>query len=127
MPRTTTTSINLIALSLGGAAGFLSAALVALILWGLFTAVAVSEPVTAAIVGGVVVGLFLGGYVAGRISYRSVFHGSLTSLLAGAAITLLALGEGSPAPPLTMAGFIIGSAIIGGLGGFLADRRRSAR
>lgn len=121
------THIDWIAISVGGGAGFLSAALLAVLAWAALAAFRVSEPVTAAIVVGVLGGLLIGGFVAGRLSHRSVFHGSLTAVLAGTAITILALGEGSTASPLILGGFISGSAVIGGVGGWLAGRRKQSR
>ena len=116
---------NWIAISVGGAAGFLSAALVAVLFWAVLALLGVAEPVTTGIVGGVVSGLFVAGYVAGRISTRAVFHGSFTAVLAAAGITILAFGEGSPASAPTVAGFIAGAGVIGGVGGFAAARRQA--
>lgn len=126
MPRTTTPIVNWIAISLGGAAGFLSAATFALVTWLVLELFGAAEPVTAAIVVGVLLGLFCSGYVAGRMSQRAVFNGALTAVLSGAAITLLALGEGSPAPAPVMTGFIAGSAVLGGIGALVADRRKQS-
>lgn len=119
------THLNWIAVSVGGAAGFLSAAIIALLFWAGLAVLRVDEPVTTAIVGGVLSGLFVAGYASGRISERSVFHGSFTAILAAAGITVLAFGEGSPAAALTVAGFIAGAAFLGGAGGYVAARRKA--
>ena len=121
-------SVNWIAITLGGAGGFLLAALAALTFWiGLNLGGAGDNAVTGGIVLGVLTGTFCGGFLAGNAHPRSIFHGALTGVLLAGGITLVALGEGSPAPASTRAGFIIGAGVIGGLGGWVAHVRRQRR
>lgn len=120
--------IRVLPILVGGAGGFLLAAFAAILFWaGLRLGGAGEDAVTGGIVLGVVLGTFLGGFLAGNADPRSVFHGALTGVLLAGGITIVSLGEGSPAPALVQAGFVIGAGVIGGLGGWTADLRRQRR
>lgn len=120
--------IRVIPVLVGGAGGFLLSAIGAILCWaGLRLAGAGENAVTGGIVLGVILGTFGGGFLAGNADPRSVFHGSLTGILLASGITIVALGEGSPAAVLVQAGFLIGAGVIGGLGGWAADLRRQRK
>ena len=72
------------------------------------------------------VGEFAAGYVAGRLGapMASGFNGSLAALGLFAVFASLSLVSGSPAGPLTLAGFALVAAIIGHLAGAFGGRTR---
>lgn len=120
--------IRVLPVLVGGAGGFLLSAIGAILFWaGLRLAGAGEDAVTGGIVLGVILGTFCGGFLAGNADPRSVFHGSLTGVLLAGGVTIVALGEGSPAPAVVQAGFVLGAGVIGGLGGWAADVRRNRR
>ena len=90
--------ISLLPILVGGAGGFLSAAIAAVFFWALLLLIGADETaLTGGIVLGVVVGTFVSGFVAGNAHPRAVFHGALTGVALAGGITIVALGEGSPA------------------------------
>ena len=99
-------ALNLVAVGLGIGAGGLSATVVGLVV-------------------GIVVGLAVAGWVAGRLARHSErFHGAVTGLLlAGLMIVLARLG-GSPAPTSSVLWLAVLAAVISGLTGWLAGRRK---
>ncbi|MDH3308114.1 MAG: hypothetical protein OEO77_11430 [Acidimicrobiia bacterium] len=116
-------TVQWIAVFVGAAAGFLSAAFIATAVWAALSSLtAIDDPVTAAVIAGVLPGLAVAGYVTGRMTWRAVFHGGLVGVLAATAVTLMSLAAGSPAPPLVIIAFFGMAMVLGGAGGFVADR-----
>ena len=111
----------------GLGAGFLVLGLFAIVGWLLLAVAGVDDAGTAAVIAGAPLGAVAGGWVAGRTAVRSIFHGGLTGVLYAAGITFLSILDGSPATILTLGGFIIGGVLLGGFGGWLAERRRLSR
>ena len=125
-------SINFVAAGLGAVAGLLSmvfAGLVGLaILWlgaraGIDTGDIVTWAVLALALFG---GEFVAGYVAGRLvpPFFAHMHGAVAALVVYAVVASFSLVAGSPASPLTLAGFALVAAIIGHLAGAFGGRPR---
>ena len=111
----------------GLGAAFLVLGLFAIVGWLLLAVSGVDDAGTVAVVVGAPLGAVAGGWVAGRTAVRSIFHGGLTGVLYAAGITFLSILDGSPATALTFGGFIAGGVLLGGFGGWLAERRRLSR
>ena len=118
-------ALNIAAVGLGLGAGGLAATVVALILGGLLTVVGVEGGADMGLVAGVVAGLAVGGWVAGRMARHSErFHGAVTGLLLAGLIVLVARLGGSPAPTVSVVWLALVAAVIAGLSGWLAGRRK---
>lgn len=118
-------ALNLVAVGLGIGAGGLSATVVGLVLGGMLSVFGVENGPDIGLVVGIVVGLAVAGWVAGRLARHSErFHGAVTGLLlAGLMIVLARLG-GSPAPTSSVLWLAVLAAVISGLTGWLAGRRK---
>ena len=125
-------SINPVAVGLGAVAGLLSmvfAGLVGLaVLWlGARSGIDTGHTVTWAVLA---VALFGGEHVAGYVAGRLVppffarMHGTVAALTVYAVVASFSLVAGSPAGPLTLAGFALVAAIIGHFAGALGGRPR---
>ena len=125
-------SINLVAVGLGAVAGLLTMVFAGLIglavLWiGARSGIETGDTVTWVVLA---VALFGGehvaGYVAGRLvpSFFARMHGAVAALVVYAVVASFSLVAGSPAGPLTLAGFALVAAIIGHLAGAFGGRTR---
>lgn len=125
-------SINLVAAGLGAVAGLLSmvfAGLVGLaILWlGARAGIGTGDTTTWAVLAVALFGgEFVAGYVAGRLvpPFFARMHGAVAALAVYAVVASFSLVAGSPASPLTLAGFALVAAIIGHLAGAFGGRSR---
>ncbi|MDE0369532.1 MAG: hypothetical protein OXK16_15060 [bacterium] len=125
-------SINLVAVGLGAVAGLLSMVFAGLIglavLWlgarfGIDTGQTVTWAVLALALFG---GEHVAGYVAGRLvpPFFARMHGAVAALAVYAVVAAFSLVAGSPASPLTLAGFALVAAIIGHVAGAFGGRPR---
>lgn len=125
-------SINVVAVGLGTVAGLLSMVFAGLIglgtLWlgaraGVDSGDAVTWVVLALALFG---GEHVAGYVAGRLvpPFFARMHGAVAALVVYAVVAVFSLVAGSPARPLTLAGFALVAAIIGHFAGAWGGRER---
>lgn len=125
-------SINLVAVGLGAVAGLLSMVFAGLIglavLWiGARAGIDTGDTITWAVLA---VALFGGEHVAGYVAGRLVppffarMHGAVAALAVYAVVASFSLVAGSPASPLTLAGFALVAAIIGHFAGAFGGRPR---
>ena len=118
-------ALNLVAVGLGIGAGGLSATILALVLGGLLTVAGVQGAADIGLVAGIVGGLAVAGWVSGRMARHSErFHGAVTGLLLAGLIMVVARLGGSPAPTLSVIWLAVLAALISGLTGWLAGRRK---
>jgi hypothetical protein len=118
-------ALNLVAVGLGIGAGGLSATILALVLGGLLTVAGVQGGADIGLVAGIVGGLAVAGWVSGRMARHSErFHGAVTGLLLAGLIMVVARLGGSPAPTLSVIWLAVLAALISGLTGWLAGRRK---
>jgi hypothetical protein len=118
-------ALNIVAIGLGLGAGGLSATLLALVLGGLLTVIGVEDGADIGLVAGVVSGLAVSGWVSGRLARHSErFHGSVTGLILAGLIVVVARMGGSPAPTVTVIWLAVVAAVVAGLTGWLAGRRK---
>ena len=119
-------ALNFGALALGLAAAGLSATVVGLVVgFGLDLAGLDSGPDIGLVVG-ILVGLGTGGWVAGNLArHSSRFHGAVTGLLFAALIVVIARLGGGPEATLQILWLAALSAVVGGLSGWLAGRRKA--
>jgi hypothetical protein len=118
-------ALNIVAIGLGLGAGGLTATLLALALGGLLTVIGVEAGADIGLVAGVVSGLAVSGWVSGRLARHSErFHGSVTGLVLAGLIIVVARMGGSPAPTLTVIWLAVVAAVVAGLTGWLAGRRK---
>jgi hypothetical protein len=120
-------ALNLGAVGLGIGAGGLSATILALAVGGLLSLAGVEGGADIGLVVGIVTGLAVAGWVAGRLARHSErFHGAVTGLLLAGLIMVVARLGGSPAPTLSVVWLALLAALIAGLTGWLAGRRKRA-
>ena len=118
-------ALNIVAVGLGLGAGGLSATLLALALGGLLTVIGVEDGADIGLVAGVVIGLAISGWVSGRLARHSErFHGAVTGLVLAGLIVVVARMGGSPAPTATVIWLAVVAAVVAGLTGWLAGRRK---
>lgn len=111
------------AILIGAAAGLMSTVLFGLVVALIAGSTGAADPFSLGIVLGGVIGLFIGGFAAAKFAFdHRPFHGSLASLLTAAAIGTDALLRGSDAAALTLAGYALLAAVVGGIGGYLGGR-----
>ncbi len=115
--------LHLFGVVFGIAAGFLVAALVAVIIWGVQLLLGSGDDPFGAITVGAVLGALAAGYAGGRTSLAMVFNGAISGVLFTGAITVLSVLDGSPAPAATRILFILLGLLLGALGGWVAHRR----
>ena len=112
------------AVLIGAAAGLLSTVLVGLVASLVLGAAGAEEPFSSGIVLGAIVGLLVAGLAAARFVFdHRPLNGSLAALATAAVIGTDALLRGSGAEPLTLAGYAVLAALLGGAGGLLGNRR----
>ncbi|MDE0137373.1 MAG: hypothetical protein OXM57_04690 [bacterium] len=125
-------SINLVAVGLGAVAGLLSMVFAGLIglavLWlgdraGIETGDTITWVILAVALFG---GEHVAGYVAGRLvpPFFARMHGAVAALTVYAVVASFSLVAGSPAGPLTLAGFALVAAVIGHVAGAFGGRPR---
>ena len=121
-------ALNFGAIALGAVAGSLAATVIGLLLgFGLDLAGLESGPDIGLIVA-IVTGLFVGGWISGSLARHSArFHGSITGLLLATLIILIARLGGGPEAAGAVFGLAVLSAVVGGLSGWLAGRRKTRR
>jgi hypothetical protein len=118
-------ALNILAIGLGLGAGGLAATVLALALGGLLTVVGVEGGADIGLVAGIVVGLAVAGWVSGHLARHSErFHGAVTGLLLAGLIVFVARMGGSPAPTMSVLWLALVAAVIAGLAGWLAGRRK---
>ena len=118
-------ALNIVAIGLGLGAGGLAATALALALGGLLTIAGVEGGADIGLVAGVVVGLAVAGWVSGHMARHSErFHGAVTGLLLAGLIVFVARIGGSPAPTFSVLWLALVAAVIAGLAGWLAGRRK---
>jgi hypothetical protein len=118
-------ALNIVAIGLGLGAGGLTATLLALALGGLLTVIGVEDGADIGLVAGVISGLAVSGWVSGRLARHSErFHGSVTGLVLAGLIIVVARMGGSPAPTVTVIWLAVVAAVVAGLTGWLAGRRK---
>ncbi len=112
------------AVLLSAVAGLLATALLAVLVWGVLALAGAADAPVLGITAGVAGGLFLSGFAAGRLAGAApAFHGSLAGLGSAAVVASISLLGGSPAPPVTLAVFVVTAALLGAGGGILGRRR----
>ena len=117
--------MNIVAIGLGLGAGGLAATVLALALGGLLTLAGVEGGADIGLVAGVVVGLAVAGWVSGHMARHSErFHGAVTGLLLAGLLVFVARIGGSPAPTVSVLWLALVAAVIAGLAGWLAGRRK---
>jgi putative membrane protein (TIGR04086 family) len=120
-------ALNIVAIGLGLGAGALAATILALALAGLLTVAGVEGGADIGLVVGVVLGLAVAGWVSGHMARHSErFHGAVTGLLLAGLIVVVARLGGSPAPTASVLWLALVAAVIAGLTGWLAGRRKRA-
>ena len=120
-------ALNIVAIGLGIGAGGLAAAVLALTLGGLLTVTGVEGGADIGLVVGVVFGMAVAGWVSGRMARHSErFHGAVTGLLLAGLIVVVARMGGSPASTASVLWLALVAAVIAGLTGWLAGRRKRA-
>ncbi|HYJ23535.1 MAG TPA: hypothetical protein VE027_00890 [Acidimicrobiia bacterium] len=118
-------ALNIVAIGLGLGAGSLAATILALTLGGLLTVAGVDGGADIGLVVGVVLGLAVAGWVSGHMARHSErFHGAVTGLLLAGFIVIVARMGGSPAPTMAVLWLALVAAVIAGLTGWLAGRRK---
>ena len=111
------------AVLIGAAAGLLSTVLAGLAASLVAGALGAADPFSLGIVLGAVVGLYLGGFTAARfVLDHHPLNGSLAALVTAAVVGTDALLRGSGAAPLTLAGYVLLAALLGGMGGLTGRR-----
>jgi hypothetical protein len=117
-------ALNIRAVVAGFAAGGLSATVIAFLVGGSLALLDVENGADIGLFVGVLVGLGVSGWVSGRMAVHSHrFHGSVTALLLGGLLVLLASLGSTSSSVLDVLILALVSMIIGGLGGVLGGRR----
>ena len=117
-------ALNIGAIGLGIGAGGLAATVCSFIAGGLLYLIDRDAPSGGLLIG-ILIGFAVGGWVAGRLAKHSErFHGAVTGLLlAGLYIVVARLG-GSPAGTGSVLWLALIAAVVAGLTGWLAGRRK---
>lgn len=111
------------AVLIGGAAGLLSTVLGGFIVSLAVGALGAAEPFALGLVVGGIAGLFVAGFTAAKFVYHQrPLNGSLAALATAAVVGTDALLRGSGARPLTLAGYALLAALLGGIGGVTGGR-----
>jgi putative membrane protein (TIGR04086 family) len=117
-------ALNIRAVVAGFAAGGLSATVLAFLVGGSLTLLDVENGADIGLLVGVLIGLGVSGWVSGRIAVHSHrFHGSVTALLLGGLLILLASLGAAAASLLDVLILALVCIVVGGLGGVLGGRR----
>ncbi|MFZ0625758.1 MAG: hypothetical protein WAN34_04610 [Acidimicrobiia bacterium] len=118
-------ALNIAAVGLGVGAGGLFATLLALLVGGGLSLLGVEIGPDIGLVAGIVGGLGVGGWVSGRFANHSErFHGAVTGLILAGVIVVVARLGGSGASTGSVIWLAILSAVIAGLTGWLAGKRK---
>ncbi|MGC2240567.1 MAG: hypothetical protein WA726_06990 [Acidimicrobiia bacterium] len=118
-------ALNIAAVGLGVGAGGLFTTLLALLLGGGLSLLGVEIGPDIGLVAGIVGGLGVGGWVSGRFANHSErFHGAVTGLILAGVIVVVARLGGSGASTGSVIWLAILSAVIAGLTGWLAGKRK---
>ncbi|MGA7228037.1 MAG: hypothetical protein WBZ40_00755 [Acidimicrobiia bacterium] len=118
-------ALNIAAVGLGVGAGGLFATLLALLLGGGLSLLGVEIGPDIGLVAGIVGGLGVGGWVSGRFANHSErFHGAVTGLIFAGVMVVVARLGGSGASTGSVIWLAILSAVIAGLTGWLAGKRK---
>jgi hypothetical protein len=111
------------AVLIGTAAGLMSTVLFGVMVSLVAGSLQATDPFSMGLVLGAVLGLFVGGIAAAKFaSAHRPLHGSLAGLLTAAVVGSDALLRGSGAAPVTLAGFALLAALLGGVGGYVGGR-----
>jgi hypothetical protein len=118
-------ALNIGAIGLGIGAGGLAATLVALLISGALTLAGVDEGANIGLIVGVLSGLAIAGWVSGNLARHSErFHGAVTGLLLAGLVIVVARLGGSPAGTGSVLWLALIAAVVSGLTGWLAGRRK---
>lgn len=117
-------ALNIRAVVAGFAAGGLSVTVLAFLVGGSLTLLDVENGADIGLLVGVLIGQGVSGWVSGRIAVHSHrFHGSVTALLLGGFLVLLASLGATSSSLLDVLTLALVSIVMGGLGGVLGGRR----
>lgn len=117
-------ALSVQAVVMGVAAGGLSVTVVAFLLGGGLALLDVANGPDIGLLVGLLAGLVIGGWVAGRMAVHSNrFHGSVTGLLIGGLLILLASLGGAAASIWNVLLLALVSIVAGGIGGVIGSRR----
>lgn len=116
-------ALSVQAVVMGLAAGGLSVTVIGFLLGGGLALLDVENGPDIGLLVGLLVGLVVGGWVAGRMAlHSSRFHGSVTGLLMGGLLILLASWGGASATIWNVLLLALVSIVVGGIGGVLGGR-----
>lgn len=117
-------ALSVQAVIMGLAAGGLSVTVIGFLLGGGLALLDVANGPDIGLLVGLLVGLVVGGWVAGRMAVHSQrFHGSVTGLLMGGLLILLASLGGAAASIWNVLLLALVSIVVGGIGGVLGRRK----
>lgn len=117
-------ALSVQAVVMGLAAGGLSVTVIGFLLGGGLALLDVANGPDIGLLVGLLVGLVVGGWVAGRMAVHSQrFHGSVTGLLMGGLLILLASLGGAAASIWNVLLLALVSIVVGGIGGVLGRRK----
>lgn len=120
--------LNLAAIGLGLGSGGIAATVIAFLVGGGLSLAGLESGPDIGLVVGIASGLAVGGWVAGTVARHSGrFHGALSGLLLASVIVVVARLGGSPVQTLAVVWMFVLSAVIAGLTGWLAGRRKLSR
>ena len=111
------------AVLIGTASGLLTTVLAGLLASLIAGSLGAEDPLSLGVVLGAAIGLFVAGFTAARFVFsQGVLHGSFAALLTVVVVGTDALLRGSTATPVTLAGYAVLAALLGGAGGRLGRR-----
>ena len=111
------------AVLIGTASGLLTTVLAGLLASLIAGSLGADDPLSLGVVLGAAIGLFVAGFTAARFAFHQwALHGSFAALLTVLVVGTDALLRGSGASPLTLAGYAVLAALLGGAGGWLGRR-----
>jgi len=108
----------------GLAVGVVVAAIISVASWTVLNSIEVDDASTVALFIGLAAGLPAAGYAAARSTLRAVFHGALTGLIMAGGVSLYASSSGGTASLPSLVALLGGGLVLGGAGGWFADRRK---
>jgi hypothetical protein len=116
-------ALSVQAVVMGVAAGGLSVTVVGFLVGGGLALLDVANGPDIGLLVGLLVGLVVGGWVAGRMAIHSTrFHGSVSGLLLGGLLILLASLGGASASIWNVLLLALVSIVVGGIGGLIGGR-----
>jgi hypothetical protein len=120
-------ALNVGAVALGLAGGGLTATIASLALGATLSGLGVPDGADLGLLFGVILGFAFGGWLGGRMAVHSHrFHGSVTGLLLGGLIVLLASTGSTTLSVIDILTLALVAVVVGGLGGWLGGRNRAA-